>query len=81
MEGMLIAQVRHTCCFICVSSGMRKMKANMTAFESSMPKVYAQLPLPKADMDDILTVLYCGLCKPTSDNFKQTLLLSQSGPR
>ena len=75
MERMLIARVRHTCCFVTISSGMRKMKANAIAFESPIPKVYACLPPPRADMDDVLTVLFTGPCKPTSEDFKCTPLL------
>ncbi|KIM35725.1 hypothetical protein M413DRAFT_79111, partial [Hebeloma cylindrosporum] len=40
VEKMLIACVRHTCSFVKVASGMRKMKANVVAFESPIPKIY-----------------------------------------
>ncbi|KDR79829.1 hypothetical protein GALMADRAFT_18262, partial [Galerina marginata CBS 339.88] len=40
VEKLLIARVRHTCSYVKVASGMRKMKANIIAFESPIPKVY-----------------------------------------
>jgi hypothetical protein len=75
VERMMIARVRHTCCFVRVSSGMRKMKANAVAFESPVPKIYGHLPPPRAELDDVLAVLYTGPTKPTEDDFKRTPLL------
>ncbi|KAK0501947.1 hypothetical protein EDD18DRAFT_1065669, partial [Armillaria luteobubalina] len=40
MERMLIARVRHTCTFVRIKNGMRKMKANVIAFENPTPLVY-----------------------------------------
>ncbi|KAF8797446.1 hypothetical protein BYT27DRAFT_7125668, partial [Phlegmacium glaucopus] len=40
VEKLLIAKVRHTCSYVKVASGMRKMKANVVAFESPVPKIY-----------------------------------------
>ncbi|PBK85075.1 hypothetical protein ARMGADRAFT_942354 [Armillaria gallica] len=36
MEKMLIAHVRHTCAFVRISIGIRKMKANVIAFENTL---------------------------------------------
>jgi hypothetical protein len=38
VEKILVAKVRHTCAYVKVTSGMRKMKANVVAFESPVPK-------------------------------------------
>src|SRR6202522_3757837 len=46
VEKILVARVRHTCAFVKVASGMRKMKANIVAFESPIPKIYNILPPP-----------------------------------
>lgn len=46
VEKILIARVRHTCAFVKIASGMRKMKANIVAFESPIPKIYNILPPP-----------------------------------
>ena len=75
VEKMLVARVRHTCAYVKVASGMRKMKANIVAFESPTPKVYDMLPPPREDMDDVLAILFTGPCKPTPEDFKRTPLL------
>ena len=75
VEKMLVARVRHTCAYVKVASGMRKMKAKIVAFEAPTPKVYSMLPPPRQDMDDVLTVLFTGPCKPTPEDFKRTPLL------
>jgi hypothetical protein len=46
VEKMLVVKVRHACAFVKVASGMRKMKANIVAFESPIQKIYNVLPLP-----------------------------------
>ena len=45
VEKILVAHVRHTCSYVKVASGMRKMKTNIIAFESPIPKIYNILPL------------------------------------
>ncbi|KAF8902344.1 hypothetical protein CPB84DRAFT_1642036, partial [Gymnopilus junonius] len=40
VEKMLVARARHTCAYVKVASGMRKMKANVVAFEAPALKVY-----------------------------------------
>ena len=44
VKKLLIARVRHTCAFVKVASGMHKMKANIVAFESPVPKIYNMFP-------------------------------------
>ena len=46
VEKLLIARVQHTCSYVKVASGMRKMKANIIAFESPISKIYNILPPP-----------------------------------
>ena len=75
VEKLLIARVRHTCSYVKVASGMRKMKANIIAFESPIPKIYKVLPPPQDDMDDVLAILFTGPCKPTPDDLKRTPFL------
>ena len=75
VEKLLIARVRHTCSYVKVASGMRKMKANIIAFESPVPKIYDTLPPPRDDMDDVLAILFTGPCKPTPDDLKRTPFL------
>ena len=75
VEKILVARVRHTCAYVKVASGMRKMKANVVAFESPTPKIYTVLPPPRDDMDDVLAILFTGPSKPTPEDFAQTPFL------
>jgi hypothetical protein len=75
VEKLLVAKVRHTCAFVKVASGMRKMKANIVAFESPVPKIYNILPPPRDDLDDMLAILFTGPCKPTKEDFARTPFL------
>ena len=72
VEKILIARVRHTCAYVKVASGMRKMKANVVAFESPIPKIYSVLPPPREDLDEVLAILFTGPSKPTSEDFSRT---------
>ncbi|KAJ3872530.1 hypothetical protein F5051DRAFT_463411 [Lentinula edodes] len=67
IERLLIARVRYSCCFVRISNGRTKMKANVIAFESPTPKL--------KDMDDVAAILFTGPTKPTADDFKRTPLL------
>ena len=72
VEKILISKVRHTCAYVKVASGMRKMKANKVAFESPIPKIYSILPPPREDLDDVLGILFTGPKEPTLEDFAQT---------
>lgn len=75
VEKLLIQRIRHTCCFVKVASGQKKMKANIIAFQSPIPKVYKILPPPREDMDDVLAIMFTGKCKPTPEDLKRTPFL------
>jgi hypothetical protein len=75
VEKMLVARVRHNCCFVRVASGMRKMTSHVVAFQSPMPKVYQALPPSVDDIDEVLAILFTGPCKPTEKDFERTPLL------
>ena len=75
VEKLLIARVRHTCCYVKVASGMRKMKANVIAFQTPVPKVYNILPPPCAEMNEVLAILFTGPCKPTKTDLNRTPFL------
>jgi hypothetical protein len=75
VEKILVAKVRHTCAFVKVASGMRKMKANIVAFESPIQKIYNVLPPPREDLDEVLAILFTGPCKPTAEDFARTPFL------
>ncbi len=63
MEKMLIARVRHTCAFVRISTGMKKMKANVIAFENLTPKIYDILPPPIEDIQEVMAILFTGSSK------------------
>ena len=71
VEKMLVARIRHTCAYVKVASGMRKMTANVVAFQSPVPKVYTMLPPPRDDLDEVLAILYTGPCKPTPKDLQR----------
>ena len=75
VERMLIARIRHSCCCIRIASGMQKMKANVIAFQSPIPKIYNILPPPKDEIQDILAIMFTGPFKPTASDFKRTPFL------
>jgi hypothetical protein len=75
IEKMLVSRVRHSCCSIRVASGMRKMKAHAIAYQQPIPKIYDILPPPKADIEEVIAIMFTGPCKPTSADFKRTPFL------
>ena len=75
VEKILIARVRHTCAYVKVSSGMRKMKANVIAFQSPMPKIYNTLPPPQEEISEVLAILFTGPAQPTEADMKRTPFL------
>ena len=75
IEKMLVARIRHSFCSIRVASGMRKMKAHAIAFQQPIPKIYDILPPPKADIEEVIAIMFTGPCKPTTGDFKRTPFL------
>lgn len=75
VEKMLVAKIRHSCSSIRIASGVRKMKAHAISFQQPLPKVYDILPPPKADIEEVLAIMFTGPCKPTQSDFKRTPFL------
>ncbi len=69
VKKLLVAHIRHTCAYVKVASGIRKITANVVAFQSPVPKVYRVLPPPCEDLDEVIAILYTGPCKPKPDNY------------
>ena len=61
--------------YVKVASGMQKMKANVIAFKSPIPKVYDMLPPSCAEMNEVLAILCVGPCKPTESDLSCTPFL------
>ena len=75
IEKKLVARIRHSICSIRVASGMRKMKAHAIAYQQPIPKVYDILPPPKAEIEEVIAIMFTGPCKPTVNDFKHTPFL------
>ena len=75
IEKLLIARLRHNCCFVRVASGLRKMTSHVVAFQAPIPKLYRALPPPVEDMDEVLAILFTGPTRPTQKDFERTPLL------
>ena len=56
-------------------SGMLKIKANVVSHSLPMLKVYAALPPPVEDLDEVLAFIYLGPNVPTEKEFKRTPML------
>jgi hypothetical protein len=54
---------------------MQKMKANVIAYQSPIPKVYNILPPPCTEMNKVPAILFTGPCKPTESNLSHTSFL------
>ncbi|KAL4262377.1 ATP-dependent DNA helicase [Pleurotus pulmonarius] len=72
---MLIARVRHTVCFVKITTGLRKMVANVISWSSPVVKVYRILPPPRIDMDEAIAVMFTGPRAPTVDDYRRTPLI------
>ena len=60
IEKLLIARLRHNCCFVRVASGLRKMTSHVVAFQAPIPRLYRALPPPVEEMDEVLAILFTG---------------------
>ncbi|KAF7976392.1 hypothetical protein HWV62_6777 [Athelia sp. TMB] len=74
-ERMLIAKVRHNRIVMRVSSGMHKMIANAIAFANPTLQVYDMLPPPRGEIEDVISFIFVGPCKPTSKDLERTPMI------
>ncbi|KAF8416923.1 hypothetical protein L210DRAFT_3357563, partial [Boletus edulis BED1] len=76
IEKLLISKVRHNRCIVKVlSSGSRKMIANVISFQHPSQKIYEALPPPPHELDDIIAFIFTGPSPPTEEDFKRTPML------
>jgi hypothetical protein len=75
IEKKLVARISHSVCVVKVASGMRKMKAHAIAYQQPIPKVYDILPPPKAEIEEVIAIMFTGPCKPSHADFKHTPFL------
>ncbi|KAF7964834.1 hypothetical protein HWV62_2631 [Athelia sp. TMB] len=74
-EKLLIAKIRHNRCVVRVKSGMHKMHANAITFANPTVHVYDTLPPPRSEMDDVISFIFVGPCKPTKKDLERTPLM------
>ena len=74
-EKMLVARIRHSYCSVKIASGMRKMRAHAISYQQPIPKVYNMLPPPKADIEEVIAIMFTGPSKPTPADFLRTPFL------
>jgi len=54
---------------------MHKMIANAVTFEHPMQKIYAVLPPPIEELNEVLAFIFTGPCQPNDDDFQRIPLL------
>ncbi|KAF7979063.1 hypothetical protein HWV62_43549 [Athelia sp. TMB] len=74
-EKMLIARVRHNRCVVRVKSGMHKMHANVISFANPTVHVYDTLPPPRSEIEDVISFIFVGPCKPTKRDLERTPMI------
>lgn len=73
MEKILVARYRHNRCIVRVDiHAPYKMRANAVVFSQPVSQVLSVLPMPKAELDEIVAVLFTGSVAPTVSDFKRT---------
>ena len=78
IEKLLISQVCYNCCIVKVlSSGSRKMIANAISFRHPSQKIYAILPPPPSELDDVIAIIITGPASPTDEDFTRIPMLVQ----
>jgi hypothetical protein len=74
-EKALISRVRRNRSLVRVSKGHYKMVANVISWPNPVVKVYAALPPPREDLDDVLAIIFTGTEPPTEEDSKRSPLL------
>ena len=76
IEKLLVSRVRHNRYIVKVlSSGSCKMIANVISFQHPSQKIYAALPPPPSDLDDVVAFVFTGPSPTTEDDFRHTQML------
>ncbi|KAJ2916281.1 hypothetical protein MD484_g4135, partial [Candolleomyces efflorescens] len=74
-EQCLIARVRCNRYVVRVSFGQSKLIANAISFPAPTLKVYSHLPPPRAELEEVLAVIFTGVKPPTEEDLERTPLL------
>ena len=74
-EKLMVSRMYHNRFIVRVGCGQMKLKGNVILFTKPMQKVYAILPPPKDELQEILAVVFFGPTQPTIDDYKRIPLL------
>jgi len=74
-EKLMISRMYYNKFIVRVGCGQVKLKGNVILFTKPMQKVYAVLPPPKDELQEVLAVVFFGPTQPTLDDYKRTPLL------
>jgi len=74
-EKLMVSRMYHNKFIVRVGCGQMKLKGNVILFTKPMQKVYAILPPPKDELQEILAVVFFGPTQPTIDDYKRIPLL------
>jgi len=74
-EKLMVSRMYHNKFIVRVGCGQMKLKGNVILFTKPMQKVYAVLPPPKSELQEILAVVFFGPTQPTADDYKRIPLL------
>ena len=74
-EKLMISRMYYNKFIVRVGCGQVKLKGNVILFTKPMQKVYAVLPPPKDELQEVLAVVFFGPTQPTVDDYKRLPLL------
>jgi hypothetical protein len=74
-EKLMVSRMYHNKFIVRVGCGQMKLKGNVILFTKPMQKVYAVLPPPKDELQEILAVVFFGPTQPTADDYRRIPLL------
>ena len=74
-EKLMVSRMYHNKFVVRVGCGQVKLKGNVILFTKPVQKVYAVLPPPKEELQEVLAVVFFGPTQPTVDDYKRIPLL------
>ncbi|RDX44586.1 hypothetical protein OH76DRAFT_1359506, partial [Lentinus brumalis] len=75
VEQLMIARFRHSFCVAQVSLGQRYLAANVVTFGQPVERAYKTLPPPRAEMEQILAILFVGPARPSDEDVRRVPFL------
>jgi hypothetical protein len=74
-EKLMISRMYHNKFIVRVGCGQVKLKGNVILFTKPMQKVYAALPPPRNELQEVLAIVFFGPTQPTIEDYKRIPLL------